>query len=110
MAQQLDVGHQRLANQNKTLSDTSGYTVEGVDMPVDGLSIKYFNYEHKLDAENIWNAPGLSLEGSLHKKVCINSDNAALMVSLIDLLSDWELPRLSDFCYRYAQRDLSPSK
>ena len=36
-------------------------------MLIDDLSIKDLDYEHKLDAENIWNALGLRLEGSLYE-------------------------------------------
>ena len=53
-------------------------------MLIDDLSIKDLDYEHKLDAENIWNALGLRLEGSLYK-VCINNDSAALKMNMYNI-------------------------
>ena len=61
-------------------------------MLIDDLSIKDLDHEHKLDAENIWNALGLRLEGSLYK-ICINTDSAALKIMLIIYIIKYESER-----------------
>ena len=53
-------------------------------MLIDDLSIKDLDYEHELDAENIWNALGLRLEGSLYK-VYMNTDSAALKNNIYNM-------------------------
>lgn len=66
------VRHQRIDNEKETLSVTTGYAIQGADIPDDGLTQSMLDYSKPLDPADILDAKGMKNSSDEYKEVNIH--------------------------------------
>ena len=65
------VRHQRIDNEKETVSVTTGYAIQGADIPDGGLTQSMLNYSIPLEAADIMDAPGMDNSSPVYQEVSI---------------------------------------
>lgn len=63
------VRHQRIDNEKETMSVTTGYAIQGADIPDNGLTQSMLNYTTPLDPADVMDAPGMDTSSPVYRKV-----------------------------------------
>ena len=65
------VRHQQINNKKETVSVTTGYAIQGADIPDNGLTQSMLDYSKPLDPADILDAKGMENSSSGYKEVNI---------------------------------------
>ena len=63
------VMHQRIDNEKETMSVTTGYAIQGADIPDNGLTQSMLNYTTPLDPADVMDAPGMNTSAQVYREV-----------------------------------------